>query len=97
MIRFEFISKSPREERLSIYTVMCDDPACKLEIIDLSELPNRANAETHAMIYHVEENPDNIYYYKIKLLDSIDPIPDDGILTVIEHCWDWWLTRYLLE
>ena len=96
MIRFEFLSKGPDKNKVGIYNVMSYDAACKLEIIDLSKHPNNADKEPDALTYNVADGEGSGYHYKIKILDTLNPMTDEEKSNILEECWDWWLSYYLL-
>lgn len=74
MMHFDFISKHPREDNSGMYTVISDEPGCKLAIIDLDRFPEKAGEENDALIYNEQDGTGSRYHYKVTLLDSIEPM-----------------------
>lgn len=96
MVYFDFVSKDPREENSGMYTVMSDEPGCKIQIINLDRFPEHSAEDDKSIIYNVQDGTGDRYYYKISLVDSIEPMTQEERIHIIELCWDWWLSQYLL-
>jgi hypothetical protein len=96
MTAFQFLTDAPKPGDDGLYMVMSDVPTCKIEIVDLGKNTDRFTIEEGERIYTELDGEGSNYAYKISVVDCYERPSDEQRDQLIESCWDWFLTYYLL-